>query len=141
MKALSIKQPWAHAILHLGKDIENRDWSTNIRGTIALHASKTMTADELKAFIYVAIDIADAELLRQMMHQLDKKQMPFGAIVGTVEIVGCVKQSKSPWFFGDFGFELKNPKPLKEPIPCKGALGFWNVPEEIKERIFKELRR
>ena len=29
MKALSIRQPWAWAILHAGKDIENRDWRTD----------------------------------------------------------------------------------------------------------------
>ena len=28
MKALTIKQPWAWAIIHAGKDIENRDWVT-----------------------------------------------------------------------------------------------------------------
>jgi len=41
MKALSIKQPWVHAILREGKDIENRTWTTKHRGWIALHASAT----------------------------------------------------------------------------------------------------
>lgn len=40
MKALSIRQPWAHAILHLGKRVENRDWSgCSYRGPVLLHAS------------------------------------------------------------------------------------------------------
>jgi hypothetical protein len=39
MKALSIKQPWVHAILHEGKDIENRSWQRSFRGWLALHAS------------------------------------------------------------------------------------------------------
>lgn len=34
--ALSIRQPWAWAILHAGKDIENRDW----------HTASTLEADE-----------------------------------------------------------------------------------------------
>jgi hypothetical protein len=33
MKALTIKQPWVHAILHEGKDIENRSWQRNFRVT------------------------------------------------------------------------------------------------------------
>ena len=33
MKALSVKQPWAWAIFH-GKDVENRDWPTNVRGPV-----------------------------------------------------------------------------------------------------------
>ena len=39
MKALSIKQPWVHAILREGKNIENRTWQRDYRGWIALHAS------------------------------------------------------------------------------------------------------
>ena len=39
MKALSIKQPWVHAILYEGKDIENRSWQRSYRGWIALHVS------------------------------------------------------------------------------------------------------
>jgi len=43
MKALSVRQPWAHAILHLGKRVENRDWrGCNYRGPVLLHASKTL---------------------------------------------------------------------------------------------------
>ncbi|MDD5394961.1 MAG: ASCH domain-containing protein [Thiothrix sp.] len=40
MKALSIQQPWAWAILNAGKDIENRDWYTPVRGRILIHAGK-----------------------------------------------------------------------------------------------------
>ena len=32
MKCLSIRQPWAWAIIHAGKDIENRCWPTSYRG-------------------------------------------------------------------------------------------------------------
>ena len=32
MKALTIKQPWVHAILHEGKDIEIRSWQRSFRG-------------------------------------------------------------------------------------------------------------
>lgn len=42
MKALSIRQPWAHLIIH-GKPIENRSWSTTYRGPLLLHAAKAMT--------------------------------------------------------------------------------------------------
>lgn len=41
MKCLSIRQPWAWAILYAGKDIENRTWFTYHRGPFLLHASKT----------------------------------------------------------------------------------------------------
>jgi hypothetical protein len=41
MKAMSIKQPWVHAILHEGKDIESRSWQRHFRGWVAIHASKS----------------------------------------------------------------------------------------------------
>ncbi|MBL8866467.1 MAG: ASCH domain-containing protein, partial [Planctomycetia bacterium] len=41
MLALSIHQPWAHAILHFGKSVENRTWSTSYRGPLLIHAAKS----------------------------------------------------------------------------------------------------
>jgi len=51
MIALSVRQPWAWAIIHAGKDIENRSWQAvnhglRQRGRIAIHAAKGMTRDE-----------------------------------------------------------------------------------------------
>ncbi len=34
MKALSVRQPWAWLIVNGCKDIENRDWSTKLRGSL-----------------------------------------------------------------------------------------------------------
>ena len=30
---------------------------------------------------------------------------------------------------------LENPRPLAEPIPCKGALGLWTPPADIVEQL------
>lgn len=40
MKAISLWQPWAWAVLCLGKDVENRVWRTNHRGPLILHAAQ-----------------------------------------------------------------------------------------------------
>lgn len=32
MKGLSLRQPWAWAVVHAGKTIENRRWNTSFRG-------------------------------------------------------------------------------------------------------------
>jgi len=45
MKAISLQQPWAWAILHAGKDVENRRWNTRYRGPIAIHASAKPQTD------------------------------------------------------------------------------------------------
>jgi len=48
-----------------------------------------------------------------------------GAIIGEVDITGCVEHSDSIWFVGPYGFTLANPVLYDEPIPCKGKLGFF----------------
>lgn len=117
--AISIRQPWAHAILHLGKDIENRNWKTSFRGPVCIHAAKGCTDAE---FNVAATFIGWARLSRP---GLSPRDYPRGGIVGVVEIVDCVSESSSPWFFGGYGFVLRNPRPV-EFIPVKGALGFFD---------------
>lgn len=123
MKALSIRQPWAWLIIHGGKDIENRCWPTNLRGRVLVHAAKGMTRHEYD-------DVAD--LLLDDRFGVDVmptfKAVQRGGIIGSVEIVDCVTASDSPWFFGPYGFVLRDPKPLPFQ-PMKGMLGFFNVPE------------
>jgi len=51
-----------------------------------------------------------------------------GCIIGSVEIVDCVKSYPSAFFVGEYGFVLRNAVPLEVPIPIKGALGFFDVP-------------
>ena len=53
--ALAVKQPWAWAIIHAGKDIENRNWLTGPhqqmakkRGRIAIHASRSFSKAEVE---------------------------------------------------------------------------------------------
>jgi hypothetical protein len=48
------------------------------------------------------------------------EDLPRGVIIGVVDLVDCVTESKSPSFMGDYGFVLKNQRPVK-PIPCAGA--------------------
>lgn len=127
MKALTIKQPWAWAIINAKrkrKDIENRTWTTSLRGTIAIHAGKAVVRDA--EFPGGASQPKDGEL-------------EAGAIIGVVDLLKVVEEHTSPWFWGPYGFVLGNPRPLKKPIPIKGALGFWNVPDDISRQIRRQL--
>jgi hypothetical protein len=111
LKAISVRQPWAYAILHLGKDVENRPMRTHFRGRILIQASLTVERDEALAL------------------KLDPDELPTGAIVGDVEIIDCVDNSRSKWAEpGQWHWRLKNPRYLKTPIPFKGKLGFIRVP-------------
>lgn len=102
IRALSIRQPWCHHILHDGKDVENRDWSTKGRGWFLIHAGKATDG---------ALPSALADV-------------PRGGIVGAARIVDCVTEWDSKWWMGKYGFVLRDPIELPL-IPCKGALGFF----------------
>ena len=127
MKALSIKQPWAWLIIHGGKDIENRTWHTRFRGRFLVHASKGMTKADYMAALEVVSGAASFEVLRglPMMEDLQR-----GGIVGSVELVDSVDHSDSPWYTGDKGFVLRDPKPLPF-APFRGQLQFFQVPAEL----------
>ena len=104
MRALTVKPPWAWAIIHGGKDIENRSWRTHFRGRIAIHASKTFSRSEYEA----AKRWCSAKRLPLPPYE----DLHKGAILGTVELVGCEKPHRSRWYIdGNYGFVLSNPKP------------------------------
>lgn len=123
--ALSIRQPWAWAIINAGKDIENREWSTKFRGPVCIHAAKGMTNREWsEAASFMAQTLRIIPPSPQANSFFDSEMLDRGGIVGTAEIADCVTSSDSPWFFGRYGFVLRNVQPV-DFIPCKGALGFF----------------
>lgn len=119
-KALSIRQPWAWAILNAGKNIENRPRRFNYRGPICLHASLGGSGRE---YLQAMSDIYNLDGTGIVTPTSD--DVARGGIIGTAEIVDCVEQSDSPWFFGPYGLVLENIKPV-EFVPVKGALGLFN---------------
>jgi len=118
MKAISVRQPWAWLIIHAGKDIENRSWPTGVRGRVLVHASKGMTRDE---YIDADFFVCDSGINLPPFEELER-----GGIIGSVEITDCVTESPSLWFFGPYGFVLRNPKP--HPFhQMRGQLGFFDA--------------
>lgn len=116
IKALSIKQPYPHHIFHDGKDVENRDWPTKGRGWFIIHAGVSKS------------ECAPSEY-----------DLPRGGIVGMARIVDCVTEMDSCWFFGKYGFVLRDafPVPL---IPCRGQLGFFTPPQDALDALGLALR-
>lgn len=129
--AISIRQPWAWSILHAGKDIENRSWPTRLRGRVCVHAAKGMTRDEWEDGLQTVHQISRTHPFPTGLTMPAFEDLARGQIVGTVEIVGCVTDSASPWFFGPYGFVLQKPIVLGEPIPLRGALGFFKWRDNI----------
>ncbi len=130
MKALTIKQPWVHAILREGKDVENRSWQRSFRGLLAIHAA--------------AQPRRDADFPRG--HQIpDLATLDYSAICGVARVVDIVAKSRSKWFWRpddgstNFGWVLADVKILKQPIRCKGALGLWNLSPTVLRELKSQL--
>lgn len=129
MRALSIRQPWAWAILHAGKDVENRTWRTSVRGPVLIHAGmKPSVQDDMEVVCDLATNMGnEGDMPRAHFEELRRVHpMRFGGIVGVAEIVGCVSDHPSRWFFGPHAFALRNARAV--PFhPCRGRLGFFDV--------------
>ncbi|MEM9796198.1 MAG: hypothetical protein AAF919_06900 [Pseudomonadota bacterium] len=119
--ALSVRQPWAWAILHAGKDIENRT-AQSVRagnmttGRVAIHAATGMTRDEY--------DWAVWRMGQDGVRVPRPDDLPRGAVIGAAEVVEFVTESASPWFGGPVGLVLRDPV-ATAPIPAKGARGYF----------------
>jgi len=142
MKALSVRQPWAWAILHAGKDVENRDWRDDggnlkqarrlaAKGeTILLHTGAGMTRAEyehgLDTICAIRPDLAVA------VAKLSRETIPRGGIVGSFRIVRVTSDAltASRWFAGRWGLVLADVVPLGF-VPLAGQLGFFDVPDAV----------
>jgi hypothetical protein len=118
MKVLSVRQPYAWAILSAGKLTENRSWRTTYRGPLAIHASLRPDPEGRAFMAALGIDVPE--------------DLPRGVILGSVVLVDVVDDSDSPWAEpGQRHWLLEDPQPWPEPVPAKGDLGLWEF--EITE--------
>ncbi|MCG7522238.1 hypothetical protein [Ruegeria sp. Ofav3-42] len=144
-RALSIRQPWAWAIIFAGKEIENRPRRFHYRGPICLHASTAPLPPEEISYNFCVEDVLAWHRSKAVPTREAKTQPPTladltprlcdlqrGGIIGTAEIVDCIEASDSPWFFGPYGLVLRNVQPIPF-IPVKGALGLFRWRENIDQ--------
>jgi hypothetical protein len=116
--------------MRAGKDIENRTWNTRLRGWVLLHAGKNATVREFQ-------DAGDFMVERGLSWKaIQPVDFPKGAILGAMlidDVHHAETKPRSPWFVGPYGFHIANVRLFREPVPCKGALGFFEVPKIVAE--------
>ncbi len=87
VKALTLHQPWASLVALGHKRVETRSWSTNYRGGLAIHASKSTRP--LRTF-------AAQQLCRPMTDD-EYVSMPFGAVVAVCRLSYVVPMERVAW--------------------------------------------
>lgn len=155
MKALYLRQPWAHAVLHYGKTLENRRWNTSFRGEFLIHAAKGMTREEYEdAEEFIGLTLGwfrggSSGIANRVAFESDfKERGKRGGIVGIARLVDvirpCATTGESESLFRDecghawhipeqYAFVLEDVRPLPF-IPWKGELSFFDVPSDYAER-------
>lgn len=126
MKALTIRQPWAGAIAHQTKRVENRTWQLPGKywgARILIHA-----AAQRDRFAVVYGDHLDV----------------YSAIVAVATVTGCHYSEDGrccgPWGQeGVYHWTLADVVALPEPVAAKGALGFWTPGEDVLAAVEQQL--
>jgi len=119
---LTVCQPWAWAILHAGKSVENRTRATSHRGPLLIHAGKSRR--------YLKTGYRGVWPAPKGVAFLPAAQYVLGAVVGVVDLMDCMPIDDvkgNPWSHGPFCWLVANPRPLKEPSPLSGHLGLFDV--------------
>lgn len=150
MRAITVRQPWAWAILAGGKAIENRSQRWSYRGPLAIHAGKAwsqrganspLVREAFRAYDGGYTGSGLPEWLFAAAAEDGNIAAGRGVLLGVVDLVdahisdGCC----APW--GEaapstggpvWHLVLERPRLLAEPIPCRGAQGLWSPPAEAR---------
>lgn len=144
MRAITIRQPWAALVAAGIKPIENRSRKLinpeHVRGElVAIHASREVDlavfgvveriAPELDAGTWLARSRITSAILG--VGYLDR-------VIARAEALELAPEDRR-WFDGPFGYVFRDMRPLVEPVPCKGFLGFWPVEGELLARVLSKL--
>lgn len=149
MRILTVRQPWAWAIIHGGKDVENRvrNLAGDYRGPLAIHAG--LQEDEAAWSDPVFMTAwTSASPLGVFYRPLSPMWANFGSIIGVVNLVDVHHWSEclngvfgcSPWAQSDaYHLKLASPRALVSPLSFRGSLGLRTLDEATTRHIEAEV--
>jgi hypothetical protein len=147
MRILTVRQPWAWAIIHGGKNVENRvrNIAGDYRGPVAIHAAQ---ANDVEAWA----KLGRLSLFSYGLALDARESLIGGAIIGVVDLVDVHRplwdnscdgeRVCSPWAEVDgwpHHLVLATPRALAEPITYRGALGLRRLDDAATARILTQL--
>ena len=159
MKALTLVQPMAHAIValpsHLCKDIENRTWlppDSLLGQRFAIHAGLAWGAARFPWPTDVpVISRADCEFgcvigvatLLGWFNAEHGDEVGFAVMAETRPNPELYRRVSNPmanrWWLGPVGWLLGKVQRLPEPVPCRGYQKLWNLPKLVEAKVLEQL--
>jgi hypothetical protein len=131
IKALSVRQPWAWALIYgvrHPKRIENRSWSTRHRGDLVIHASKGLADWQSRSLEQWREEMPDLpDLLAEPFEH------HFGCLYGLLDLQDdrpFKEVQHQPFAEGPRCWITENPRPI-EPVPYRGQQGLFDVPATL----------
>ena len=125
LRAISIRQPWAWAVVHAGKDVENRSataprqFKSAVGQRVLIHASS-------HRLNWADMAAAVACLKERGIACPSRSDLMYGGVIGSVLVVDIVTRHRSPWFRGPYALVFADPRP--EPfMSAKGQVGLFRV--------------
>jgi hypothetical protein len=142
MRALTIRQPWASAIVHGPKRVENRKRrppQKAIGQRFAIHAGAAVPSLQLLLQVQ--------ELWPELPWPFLPSQLDLGSVIGVATLEGVVPASEAffipqhrGWVTGPWCWMLEGVESIPEPVPCRGQLGLWTLPDDVETRVLGQLR-
>jgi hypothetical protein len=130
IRGFTLHRPWPHAIVHLGKRIENRSWAPPpyiLGGYLAIHAGKTF--DEVSVeWIAETFDVDLPRYEHGHPQGIVAVARLAGVALDPFEDVESAEQRK--WWVGPVGWVLDDVRAI-DPVPCRGAQGLWTLPPAV----------
>ncbi len=134
IKAISLWEPWAWLIWAGLKQYETRHWTTKYRGPLAIHAAQRWTGEEKETWRVIRERFGNLPGMQDA-----PKQPPLGALLCIVRLVDVQptwlartqirehERAFGNYSHGRYAWKLEMVKRFEQPIPQKGAQGFFEV--------------
>ena len=156
MRALTIRHHYAYAAVRWGKSVENR--SRNIagsyRGPVAIHQA----VHEAHVTEQADVDLIAAGLDQERWSTLAQHRAwtARGEVIGVVDLVDVHyvdghsehwdaeaerNATCSPWAHHGPTWHLvfANPRLIVYPVPVRGQLGLWTLPDDVEQAVRRQL--
>lgn len=138
MKAITICQPYAHLFCLPVSDpwhkrVENRTWSTEYRGLIAIHAGASRSwlgpGDEQRWPNMVYSAIVAVGRLHSVLTPREIQNLRDSSCLAWLKTHGHVE--------GPYCWAIPGVVPLAKPIPIAGKQKLWDVPAEHEKTLLE----
>ena len=105
--AISVRQPWAWAIVYAGKDVENRHHAHRFNAAVGqrvlIHASKAWERAEFEEAVRA--------MQRLGIECPALERLDYGGIIGSALVTDIVASHRSHWFRGPQALVLADARP------------------------------